>query len=186
MRRRSRIRRVLKWVGTVVCVLIGAAWFWSGWYLVRLGPTSRFKQEWLGGEPIPNNYESVSIGGGIIQAAWVEYSKRNEFAAFLLQLSADDQGEEELPPVLVAPFLDPPKFLLVAPSINDVSTYETTAIVPLWVGFAIVAIPTAFLWWRDRGRIRPGHCQRCGYDLTGNVSGVCPECGTAIDGKVDR
>jgi hypothetical protein len=25
---------------------------------------------------------------------------------------------------------------------------------------------------------RPGHCPRCGYDLTGNVSGMCPECGT--------
>lgn len=23
----------------------------------------------------------------------------------------------------------------------------------------------------------PGFCGRCGYDLTGNVSGVCPECG---------
>ena len=23
----------------------------------------------------------------------------------------------------------------------------------------------------------PGHCQRCGYDLTGNESGICPECG---------
>ena len=23
-----------------------------------------------------------------------------------------------------------------------------------------------------------GLCERCGYDLTGNVSGVCPECGT--------
>ena len=23
----------------------------------------------------------------------------------------------------------------------------------------------------------PGHCQKCGYNLTGNVSGVCPECG---------
>ncbi len=25
-----------------------------------------------------------------------------------------------------------------------------------------------------------GCCCRCGYDLTGNVSGVCPECGTAV------
>ena len=25
----------------------------------------------------------------------------------------------------------------------------------------------------------PSHC-RCGYDLTGNVSGVCPECGERI------
>ncbi|MBL8881025.1 MAG: hypothetical protein JNG88_18065 [Phycisphaerales bacterium] len=23
-------------------------------------------------------------------------------------------------------------------------------------------------------------CRKCGYDLTGNVTGVCPECGTAI------
>ncbi len=26
----------------------------------------------------------------------------------------------------------------------------------------------------------PGHCRQCGYNLTGNVSGVCPECGTKI------
>jgi len=38
---------------------------------------------------------------------------------------------------------------------------------------------TAALWWLDR-RIPTGHCQKCGYNLTGNVSGVCPECGTPI------
>lgn len=27
---------------------------------------------------------------------------------------------------------------------------------------------------------RAGFCIACGYDLTGNVSGVCPECGEAI------
>jgi hypothetical protein len=26
-----------------------------------------------------------------------------------------------------------------------------------------------------------GHCKKCGYDLTGNVSGRCPECGSALD-----
>ena len=26
-------------------------------------------------------------------------------------------------------------------------------------------------------------CQKCGYNLTGNVSGVCPECGTSIQKK---
>ena len=25
-------------------------------------------------------------------------------------------------------------------------------------------------------------CALCGYNLTGNVSGVCPECGTSIEG----
>jgi len=29
--------------------------------------------------------------------------------------------------------------------------------------------------WREF--IKPGQCRNCGYDLTGNVSGRCPECG---------
>lgn len=51
--------------------------------------------------------------------------------------------------------------------------------VPLWLPFVVVLISTAFFWHRDR-RILPGHCRKCGYDLTGNVSGVCPECGERI------
>ena len=30
---------------------------------------------------------------------------------------------------------------------------------------------------RRRSRHRKGHCLSCGYDLTGNCSGQCPECG---------
>ena len=43
----------------------------------------------------------------------------------------------------------------------------------------LVWLPTRWLWHRDRQsqRIRPGCCPRCGYDLTGNTSGVCSECG---------
>lgn len=29
-------------------------------------------------------------------------------------------------------------------------------------------------------RLSPNLCRQCGYDLTGNVSGRCPECGTMI------
>ena len=32
---------------------------------------------------------------------------------------------------------------------------------------------------RRRFRTRRGVCPRCAYDLTGNVSGVCPECGNS-------
>lgn len=49
--------------------------------------------------------------------------------------------------------------------------------IPLWLPLVIVATPTATLLWRDRRRILPGYCKQCGYNLTGNVSGVCPECG---------
>ena len=55
-----------------------------------------------------------------------------------------------------------------------------SARVPLWIPFVIVAIPTAFLFWREHRHV-PGHCQKCGYSLTGNVSGVCPEYGTKVE-----
>ncbi len=37
-----------------------------------------------------------------------------------------------------------------------------------------------FLWHYDRRKFPPSHCQDCGYDLTGNESGRCPECGTGL------
>jgi hypothetical protein len=49
--------------------------------------------------------------------------------------------------------------------------------IPLWLPFLLFAIPTARLSFLDRP-FPPRSCQNCGYDLTGNVSGVCPECGT--------
>ena len=54
-------------------------------------------------------------------------------------------------------------------------------IVPYWsLVAATAALPAARLALRIRRRRRtaPGHCPACGYNLTGNTSGVCPECGT--------
>ncbi len=56
----------------------------------------------------------------------------------------------------------------------------TVVRVPMWIFLAVVEIPTAILFRLDHRRHPPSHCQKCGYDLTGNVSGKCPECGTPI------
>jgi hypothetical protein len=54
--------------------------------------------------------------------------------------------------------------------------------VPLWLVLLFLLVLTIGAWRLDR-RIPPGHCQKCGYDLTGNVSRRCPECGTMTQRK---
>jgi hypothetical protein len=55
---------------------------------------------------------------------------------------------------------------------------------PLWLPacvFGGLAIPIVRRLIRRRTRFRdPTCCPSCSYNLTGNTSGVCPECGTAV------
>ncbi len=60
----------------------------------------------------------------------------------------------------------------------------TLMFVPDWVLMLVFGIPyLAIIWWPRRRSPLPGHCVSCGYDLTGNVSGRCPECGRILDLK---
>ena len=42
---------------------------------------------------------------------------------------------------------------------------------------AIMLVGGTVLLWRRMHLCATARCQNCGYDLTGNTSGVCPECG---------
>ena len=56
---------------------------------------------------------------------------------------------------------------------------------PLWIPLVITAVPVAIMIARARRQHQrkvTGCCLRCGYNLTGNISGVCPECGEPISG----
>lgn len=58
------------------------------------------------------------------------------------------------------------------------------AVIPLWLVLLCTLTPTAILAWRDRTPPR-GFCTKCGYNLTGNVSGRCPERGdSTIPGEL--
>jgi len=56
-------------------------------------------------------------------------------------------------------------------------------LVPVWIPvltvFIIVSLTGRARVWVRRSRADGfDRCESCGYNLTGNVSGVCPECGT--------
>ena len=45
------------------------------------------------------------------------------------------------------------------------------------------ALPAIWLTkWNKRPKLGPNSCTDCGYDLTGNETGVCPECG--VDAEI--
>jgi len=48
---------------------------------------------------------------------------------------------------------------------------------PVAVAASVLAL---FFALRHRPRHLENHCKSCGYNLTANVSGVCPECGSKV------
>jgi hypothetical protein len=56
--------------------------------------------------------------------------------------------------------------------------------VPHWFPMLLFAVPRTMRIrsiLKQRRLAMSGHCRRCGYNLTGNVSGVCPECAMSIE-----
>ncbi len=53
----------------------------------------------------------------------------------------------------------------------------------LWIplGSSLLILVTLVSWryWRELDPL-DGCCVQCGYDLCGNKSGICPECGTGV------
>ena len=64
---------------------------------------------------------------------------------------------------------------------TDLVLLERSLRIPLWLPLALFsATPTVALIrgpLRRYRRRKRGLCLKCGYNLTGNVSGRCPECG---------
>jgi len=71
----------------------------------------------------------------------------------------------------------------------DLWFHEDGFMIPSWM-FFVGAFPPWFLLqrkaMRSKRRSRTGYCHHCGYNLKDNKSGICPECGNAIEPLTDE
>ena len=60
-------------------------------------------------------------------------------------------------------------------------------VTPHWfLTLIFTTLPAIWLYkWNKRRKLGPNACPACGYDLTANESGVCPECGVSAESASD-
>src|SRR5262245_28291058 len=156
MTSRHRVRRIAKWIGTILAALVLALWLitipifahrmfalscldTSGSYQLRWGTLSL---NWHESSPI---FPIVETNW---QAGWLS-------AAF----SATDPSAYGLK----RPKAKWTKGNAIVPTMAEI-------VIPLWLPLIFIAIPSALLWRLDRPL--PGFCRECNYNLTGNTSGI--------------
>lgn len=72
------------------------------------------------------------------------------------------------------------RFGMELPSYSSSPGTATSVSIPLWMPLiTLLLLATAFKKWSHQ-TTSVKTCGKCGYDLTGNVSGRCPECGQEI------
>lgn len=162
--------RVCKWVGLLLSISLLAVWGVSTGYVL---------------DHVSSAHTETVVVCGRVGIRWYKGSPES-MAKFRQEVLASEptglrvrelrasgpQGESRFGltfPTTGLYYYPPPHRDVRSPSL----------MVPLWIPFLLVALPTAYLWHRDR-RIPTGHCPRCGYNLNLNVSGIYPECGFAI------
>jgi len=153
----QRMRRFLKWAGLLICLLLVPVYVASGFRTFYWG-----WRPWGWNPNAPSGYPATEESRILILENGCLCLYYGPALAEQLGWKVRDSGEHGID-------LWP-----------DPADPAVVIGVPLWLLFLLVAAPTGRLWWVDRRRVQPGKCRQCGYDLTGNQSGVCPECGTRV------
>ena len=152
MKRRSRPLRTAKWTSVAVCVTI----FSSGWWALA------WQGHGYGGRL---GWGALELGHGAFLSTGQMQWKWSCHARPFVRLRFERRDW------LLDGFVRIVRGMPSGwPGPNDWHVQ-----IPLWPLLLVLAATSLFLDRRDR-RSLSGHCP-CGYDLTGNVSGKCPECG---------
>ncbi|MBN1489161.1 MAG: hypothetical protein JXA69_04520 [Phycisphaerae bacterium] len=172
MIRTGRRRRVLKWAGMILSMLIAVVMCASAFVGLR---ANVFVQDAFALQ-ITSSWGTV-----VLSSLWPASEIPSNLYVAWLDAHGVSYLQQEGWLWAVDNLFHWPAYEKILPNAQLQGPYGMTSIaVPYWILFLLVAIPTAVLWWRGRRCIPSDCCRQCGYNLTGNVSGVCPECGEQI------
>lgn len=168
MGRARRFFRRMTWAGGTACVLILIAWLWS-----TRNSALYFRDDW-----------SINLFSGVLRfhqdafiAAIVTRNQRT-LNQSVNKTSAPPPARGiwsvvPVPSVLTSTYGFQSWHFLWTPRLRTIE-------IPMWTMFAAALTGTAVCAWLSRWRLRRGYCRECDYCLTGNTSGVCPECGSVV------
>jgi hypothetical protein len=159
-----RKRDVVKWCSLSLLVLCVIAWGWSstrvcGYERDRFSVLLSRAKVYLILDPFYR--QSPLTGSGFFFAS--ERSLDLGLAMPVLDVSRIHVDDEDA---------------VVEPRYDGSDHWTADIMLPMWMITLPLALTTAWLWYRARPAIPPGHCAKCGYDLRRLESARCPECGT--------
>jgi 4-amino-4-deoxy-L-arabinose transferase-like glycosyltransferase len=178
---KRRLFNILAAASIVLCVATAVLWVRSNWYDDRIGYT---RESW--------QWTLHSVHGHLVAMGGARYNGVNAFPGKIgCHYYSDRLPPEFSSAAKVAEYrclgfaYDPNRLITYddPPRVRYIYYTGHRFYVPYWfalVLLAILPVARAARWRRQRRRTILNLCLICGYSLTANISGVCPECGTAI------
>jgi hypothetical protein len=156
--------RVLRFVLVVLLVLTAAAWLLTS---IRGAYASYYRPGAV--------FSSGASAGGVIYFSYVPKVSTFNVPKGLLM--------KEIPQGSQGMYFNRDTLLPFLISFKPYQRPGFSIFVPYWLVILVQTMLLALVLFWIRRRRRTGDapmCAKCGYNLTGNVSGICPECGERI------
>jgi len=164
---RQRLRGTCKRGGVTLCVLLFALWLASGWWTKFAYYGESASSPTSGKYLFPAQVAYCRLGEGGVDFTWIHGPESVPLEWRFGGSMAEGQAAIRWTPTWLGE-----------------GVVFQFIFVPLWLPFLLIALPTGWLFWSDhRRRLRVGCCAQCGYSLTGNTSGKCPECGATTPAR---